>query len=301
MTRPVEDQRPPEFGDHRTDRRLPQDLQQPGGAARHPRAVPRDRARPERQRGAVPGLRLLGPLHRPVGDHRPGSRPAAGAPRMDRASAASTADAARREARGQRQHRRRHAGAVLPGRAAGVSRGRPGQLVTQYEFARAGIITEEMIYVAHRENMGRAGADDGAEARIADGESFGAEIPAFITPGIRAQRDRPRPRDHSGQHQSPGARAGDHRPQLPGQDQRQHRQLGGDLRRGRGGREAGLGDPLGRRHGDGPVDRPQHPQHPRLDHAQLAGADRHGADLPGAGEGRRRSGRSWTGRCSRTR
>src|SRR6476661_6247486 len=33
--------------------------------------------------------------------------------------------------------------------------GKPGQLTTQYEFARAGIITEEMIYVAHRENLGR--------------------------------------------------------------------------------------------------------------------------------------------------
>jgi len=60
--------------------------------------------------------------------------------------------------------------------------GRPGQLVTQYEFARAGIITDEMIYVAHRENMGRAAMIEGAEERIADGESFGADIPAFITP-----------------------------------------------------------------------------------------------------------------------
>ncbi len=60
--------------------------------------------------------------------------------------------------------------------------GKPGQLVTQYEFARAGIITEEMIYVAHRENMGRAAMIPGAEERVADGESFGAEIPAFITP-----------------------------------------------------------------------------------------------------------------------
>jgi phosphomethylpyrimidine synthase len=31
-------------------------------------------------------------------------------------------------------------------------------------------------------------------------------------------------------------------------------------RRG-GGREDGLGDPLGRRHGDGPLHRPQHPRH----------------------------------------
>jgi len=60
--------------------------------------------------------------------------------------------------------------------------GKPSQLVTQYEFARAGVITEEMIYVAHRENMGRQKMIDGAQERIADGESFGAEIPAFITP-----------------------------------------------------------------------------------------------------------------------
>jgi len=60
--------------------------------------------------------------------------------------------------------------------------GKPGQLVTQYEFARAGIITEEMIYVAHRENLGRTEKLAEAEARIADGESFGAEIPPFITP-----------------------------------------------------------------------------------------------------------------------
>jgi phosphomethylpyrimidine synthase len=57
-----------------------------------------------------------------------------------------------------------------------------GQLVTQYEFARAGIITEEMIYVAHRENLAREAAVAGAAAVVADGESFGAEIPEFVTP-----------------------------------------------------------------------------------------------------------------------
>ncbi len=60
--------------------------------------------------------------------------------------------------------------------------GKAGQMVTQYEFARAGIITEEMIYVAHRENLGRTEALAEAEARLADGESFGAEMPAFVTP-----------------------------------------------------------------------------------------------------------------------
>jgi len=66
--------------------------------------------------------------------------------------------------------------------APALLEGRDGQLVTQYEFARAGVITEEMIYVAHRENLGRAAALPEAEARVADGESFGAEIPAFVTP-----------------------------------------------------------------------------------------------------------------------
>ncbi len=54
--------------------------------------------------------------------------------------------------------------------------------VTQLEFARAGIITEEMIYVAHRENLCRESALDVAKERIADGESFGAAIPEFVTP-----------------------------------------------------------------------------------------------------------------------
>ena len=58
----------------------------------------------------------------------------------------------------------------------------PGQLITQYEFARAGIITEEMVYVAHRENLCRERAVPDAAATIADGNSWGAEIPEFVTP-----------------------------------------------------------------------------------------------------------------------
>jgi phosphomethylpyrimidine synthase len=54
--------------------------------------------------------------------------------------------------------------------------------VTQYEFAKAGIITKEMIYVAARENLGRRQMLERAEAALADGESFGASVPAFITP-----------------------------------------------------------------------------------------------------------------------
>ncbi|RME99817.1 MAG: phosphomethylpyrimidine synthase ThiC, partial [Alphaproteobacteria bacterium] len=60
--------------------------------------------------------------------------------------------------------------------------GLEGHPVTQLEFARAGIITKEMIYIAHRENLGRQKAFEEAQAKVADGESFGAEIPEFITP-----------------------------------------------------------------------------------------------------------------------
>src|SRR5712672_1633777 len=57
-----------------------------------------------------------------------------------------------------------------------------GKPVTQYEWARAGIITKEMVYVAERENLGRKQQLDRAEAARQDGESFGAAVPLFITP-----------------------------------------------------------------------------------------------------------------------
>jgi phosphomethylpyrimidine synthase len=62
-------------------------------------------------------------------------------------------------------------------------RARPGHAVTQLAYARAGIITPEMEYVAIRENLGREYLGrEAALAAITDGESFGAEIPAHVTP-----------------------------------------------------------------------------------------------------------------------
>ncbi|SFB62536.1 phosphomethylpyrimidine synthase [Rhizobium sp. NFR07] len=54
-----------------------------------------------------------------------------------------------------------------------------GQAVTQLAYARAGIITAEMEFIAIRENIGRQSAN---EALARDGESFGAHIPDYITP-----------------------------------------------------------------------------------------------------------------------
>jgi phosphomethylpyrimidine synthase len=58
-----------------------------------------------------------------------------------------------------------------------------GRAVTQMAYARAGIVTPEMEFVAIRENLGRkAQAEAHAQTLARDGESFGAEIPDFITP-----------------------------------------------------------------------------------------------------------------------
>ncbi len=61
-------------------------------------------------------------------------------------------------------------------------RGTGEQPLTQYEMARAGIISKEMIYVAERENLGRKKALDNAQEILDDGESFGASLPQFVTP-----------------------------------------------------------------------------------------------------------------------
>ncbi|WP_256646093.1 phosphomethylpyrimidine synthase ThiC [Thermomonas paludicola] len=60
--------------------------------------------------------------------------------------------------------------------------GSTGQPVTQLEFARAGIITEEMIYVAQRENLARLQLLADASLPARDGDSSGAAIPASVTP-----------------------------------------------------------------------------------------------------------------------
>jgi phosphomethylpyrimidine synthase len=61
-----------------------------------------------------------------------------------------------------------------------VLRAKRGAAVTQLAYARRGIITPEMEYVAIRENLGRERPDP----RIAreEGNSFGAAIPEHVTP-----------------------------------------------------------------------------------------------------------------------
>ena len=64
-------------------------------------------------------------------------------------------------------------------------RARCGMNVSQMHYARKGIITPEMEYIAIRENNGREKAlENGANggARIHAGYSFGAAVPKFVTP-----------------------------------------------------------------------------------------------------------------------
>src|SRR5690242_576349 len=63
-----------------------------------------------------------------------------------------------------------------------VLRAKPGANVTQMHYARRGIVTPEMEYVATRENLGREIAREGAKHAKRDGESFGASIPDYVTP-----------------------------------------------------------------------------------------------------------------------
>ncbi len=61
-----------------------------------------------------------------------------------------------------------------------ILRARPGRRVTQMHYARKGIVTPEMEFVAIRENQRIDGLE--ALATQARGETFGAHIPRHITP-----------------------------------------------------------------------------------------------------------------------
>src|SRR5206468_3119669 len=96
----------------------------------------------------------------------------------------------------QREVRPEDNGQLGPDRSGGVQpfpnvrkrvlRARPGANVTQMHYARRGIITPEMEYVAARENLGRELLNDSVHPERSrgtrDGEPFGASIPDHVTP-----------------------------------------------------------------------------------------------------------------------
>ncbi|MCR5870191.1 MULTISPECIES: phosphomethylpyrimidine synthase ThiC [unclassified Sphingomonas] len=88
----------------------------------------------------------------------------------------------------QREVRPEDNGQLGPDRSGGVQpfpnvrkkvlRAKPGMNVSQMHYARAGIVTPEMEYVATRENLGRQMLAE----YVRDGESWGASIPDYVTP-----------------------------------------------------------------------------------------------------------------------
>ena len=89
----------------------------------------------------------------------------------------------------QRETRPEDNGQLGPDRSGGVQpfpnvrrtvlRARAGANVSQMHYARKGIITAEMEYVAIRENLGRAALK---EKLVRDGQDWGASIPDHVTP-----------------------------------------------------------------------------------------------------------------------
>ncbi len=78
---------------------------------------------------------------------------------------------------------------IFPGERRPPLRAKPGHRVTQMHYARRGIITPEMEFVAIRENLGRARLREMMKDAPRDsihhrhrGMGFGAEIPEEITP-----------------------------------------------------------------------------------------------------------------------
>ena len=110
---------------------------------------------------------------------------AAGLPLVRSAWIEGRGDVARHDGR---QTRPEDNGQLGPDRSGGVPqfpnvvarplRAKPGANVTQMHYARKGIVTPEMEYVAERENLGR----ERLASYARDGESFGAAIPDYVTP-----------------------------------------------------------------------------------------------------------------------
>ncbi len=128
------------------------------------------------------GLRHLRPLHRSRCDDRHQRRPPATAPPSGSSAAATSRNTMRArpkpEDNGQLGPDRSGGVPAFPHVRKRVLRAKPGANLSQMHYARRGIITPEMEYVAARENLGREALAD----HVRDGQDWGASIPDFVTP-----------------------------------------------------------------------------------------------------------------------
>ena len=190
-------------------------------------------------------------------------------------------------------------------------RAKAGKNVSQMHYARRGMITPEMEFVAIRENMrrreylkelqasGPMGHKLVTRCAPTSGPIVRRRIPDEITPEfVRDEVARGRaiiPANINHPESEPMIIGRNFLVKINANIGNSARQL---VDRGRS-RKNDLGHPLGRRHRHGSVDRQAHPRNARVDHPQLAGADRHRADLSGAGKSRRQGRRSDLGNLPR--
>ena len=165
-----------------------------------------------------------------------------------------------------------------------VLRARPGMNVSQMHYARRGIITPEMEYVAIRENLGR----EMLRGHIRDGEDFGASIPDYVTPEFvrdevaRGRAIIPNNINHPETSRWRSAATSSSRSTPTSAIRAVASDVAAEVDKMVWSIRWGADTVMDLSH------RPQHPRHPRMDHPQLARPDRHRPHLPGAGEGRRR-------------
>ena len=159
--------------------------------------------------------------------------------------------------------------------------------MTQLELARAGIVTPEMIFIAHRENIGRQRQAERSHRPAGRRGELRRRDPAFVTPEfVRDEVARGRaiiPANINHPESEPmiigrnflvkiNANIGNSA--VTSSIEEEVEKMVWAIR---WGADTVMDLSTGRNiHDD-----------PRMDHPQLAGADRHGADLPGAGEGGR--------------
>ena len=209
--------------------------------SRPARRLPADRSEP------CPRPRSPRPF-RPCPTPRPATTATPSRARPRSTSTAPTASACRcanralgRRAAARRLRHERPAGRRRPRRAAGAAarvdprpRGRRGRAAPP--AGRRAADMREALQGAHAPGAARHRAGDAAALRAPGEITPEMEFIAMregLAGRVRPRRGRARPRHHPGQHQPPRARADDHRPQLPGEDQRQHRQLRRVARRSR--------------------------------------------------------------------
>ena len=140
-------------------------------------------------RAAGDALRHQRPLHRPRRADRHHGRPARAAPRLDPRAAATSRKSPQREVRpednGQLGPDRSGGVAPFPNVRRRVLRAKPGANVSQMHYARRGIITPEMEYVAIRENLGR---EQRSRARRATAKASAPRSPISSPPNSSATR-----------------------------------------------------------------------------------------------------------------